>query len=383
MAQLLVSQFLVYGLAWLVGWVIVREERGPIALWSAYCLLQAAGIWLMISMAPVVGGPPIPVPAAMLMLLSYFCANAGVDLFAHQGRMRWQGLWWVLLIAGEAVQLSTALWPGPLHLQAVGYNVSVASLVLAPMLVLRQPLRREFGRWGLLPMVPGALICVLALARSGVILANPEAALLTTRMATNLPLLLATLFAAGAFNVAFLSLVVGRLVRRMHGLLDLDALTGLANRGGLEKRLAAAWDNGTRHGVSLSVAFIDINNFKQINDAGGHEAGDRVIQGVAAALQQSARNTDHVGRWGGDEFMLVMPHTSPDEAAHAVKRLHARLGEAGIPMPLGCPPLTVSIGLATRQDTDASVQALVLRADTAMYRSKKHLAAFAVAPEAV
>lgn len=81
--------------------------------------------------------------------------------------------------------------------------------------------------------------------------------------------------------------------------------------------------------------------------------------------------------------MLVMPHTSPDEAAHAVKRLHARLGEAGIPMPLGCPPLTVSIGLATRQDTDASVQALVLRADTAMYRSKKHLAAFAIAPEAV
>lgn len=382
MAQLLVSQFIVYGLAWLVGGVIVREDRRAIALWSVYCLLQGAGLYLVIASPP--GSSPIPLTASMLMLLSYACAVAGVDVFIHEGQPKFLGLWLTLLGLGEAMQLAVPFFELPRHLQAVAFNLSVAALLAGPVLVLQRAMRREFGPWGLLTVVPGGLVCALALLRCGVILNNPTLALQTSlRFADNPTMLLTTLFAAGAFNVSFFSLVVGRIVKRMHGLLDLDALTGLANRGGLEKRLAAAWDNGTRHGVGLSVAFIDIDNFKQINDAGGHEAGDRVICGVAAALRQGARLTDHVGRWGGDEFMLVMPHANPDEAAHAMQRLRERVRAAGIPMPTGCPPLTLSIGVATRQSTDASAQALVTRADVAMYRNKKSRAAFMATPEVV
>lgn len=384
MALLLVSQFLVYALAWVVCGLIVREERRAIALWSVYCLLQGAGLYLVITSPP--GGSPIPLSASMLMLVSYACAVVGVDVFTHDGRPKFLGLWLTLLGLGEATQAAVPLFELPPHLQAVGFNLSVAMLLAGPVLVLQRAMRREFGLWGLLPAVPGGLLCVLALARCGVILNNPQLALQAAlRFAENPTMLLTTLFAAGAFNVSFLSLVVGRMVKRMHGLLDRDALTGLANRGGLEKRLSAAWDNGTRHGVILSVAFIDIDDFKQINDIGGHEAGDLVIQGVASALQQGARNTDHVGRWGGDEFMLVMPHTGPDEAAHAMQRLRERVREADIPMPPGCPALTLSIGVATRLGTDASVQALVMRADVAMYRSKKMRPAFTAeaAPEAV
>lgn len=370
MALLLVSQFFVYGLAWVVGGLIVREERRAIALWSVYCMLQGAGLYLVISEPP--GGNPVPLSATMLMLMSYACAVVGVDVFIHEGRPKFLRLWLGLLGLGEAMQLAVAWFDLPRHLQAVGYNLCVALLLAGPVMVLQRAMRREFGLWGLLPAVPGALVCALALVRCGIILHNPTLALQSSlRFSENPNMLLTTLFAAGAFNVSFISLVVGRMVKRMHGLLDRDALTGLANRGGLEKKLAAAWDNGTRHGVGLSVAFIDIDNFKQINDAGGHEAGDLVIKGVAAALEHSARSSDHVGRWGGDEFMLVMPHTDADAAQQAVQRLREQVRKAHIAMPQGCPPLGLSIGVATRAREDTSVQALVTRADAAMYGGKR------------
>lgn len=367
---LLVSQFVVYGLAWVVGWVIVREARRPITVWGLYCLLQAAGLWLLTQPTP--GHPPATWPAAMLILLSYACANVGVDLFAHQGRMRWPGLWAGLLLAGWAVQIAGLLWPMPAHWPAVGYNLSAAALLLAPLLVFHRPLRHEFGFWGWLPGAPALLVGTLALLRCGQILANPVAALEDgPPILHSQPLLMASLFAAGAVNVSFLSLVVGRLVQRLHSLLDMDALTQLTNRGGLERRLAEAWAGSVRHGTGLSLAFIDINDFKRVNDLGGHEAGDQVIQAVAAALQHCARQTDHVGRWGGDEFLVVMPHTDPAAAHQAMQRLRERVHEAAIAMPLGCAPLSLSIGVATREPGDAQVQALVTRADAAMYQRKK------------
>lgn len=379
MALLLVSQFVIYALAWVVGGVIVREERRPIALWSLYCLLQAVGLYLVI--ASPIGANPVPLAATMLMLVSYACAVVGVDMFIHQGRPQFLRLWLMLLGLGEAMQMAVPMFDLPRHLQAVGYNLIVATLLAGPVLVLQRAMRREFGLWGLLPAVPGGLVCVLALVRCGAILHNPTLALQTSlRFSENPTMLLTTLFAAGAFNVSFLSLVMGRMVKRMHGLLDMDALTGLANRGGLEKRLASSWAHASRNGLALSVAFIDIDNFKRINDAGGHEAGDEVIRGVAAALLHSARQTDHVGRWGGDEFMLVMPHTNPEAADHATQRLLERVREAGIQVPPGCQPLTLSIGIATRERGDATVQALVTRADSAMYGSKRQRSSMAGAP---
>lgn len=370
MAQLLMSQLLIYSLAWVVGWFIVREERWPIALWGLRSLMQAGALALMINPTP--GSPPVPAPAAMVLLLSYFFAALGLDVFVHGGRARHLGLWVLLLVAGEAVQGASLLWQVPNHLRTAAYNLGIAAILVAPMLVLRQPLRREFGLWGVAPVVPGTLLCALALTRAVTVLIRPEASFETPlQMMGDLTWLLATLFAAGIFNVSFMALVIGRVVKRMRNLVDTDALTGLVNRGGLERRLAAAWASSVRHGTPLSVAFVDLDDFKLVNDRGGHEFGDQVIHAVAAALQHGARETDHVGRWGGDEFMLVMPHTDADAAQQAVQRLRERVREARIAMPPGCPPLCLSIGVSTRTREDASVQALVTRADAAMYGGKR------------
>lgn len=364
MAVLLIGQFLVYGLAWAVGALMWRDERQPIAWWCAYCVLQAAGLAVLWSQ-----GVLTPV-SALLMLLAYGAADAGIDRFVH-GHVRWRATWLGIGALAGAAQLLGWLADWPLAFRAVAYNLGVAALLLAPILGMQRRLRREFGVWGLLPLLPGALVCGLALVRSGMIAAQPTLmSHAPAPLADNPGLMLATLFAAGAFNISFLAMVVARLVLRLHSRLDLDALTGLLNRGGLEKQLAAAFATCQRHDLALSVAFIDIDGFKRVNDAGGHLAGDHVICAVADALRQDARPADVAGRWGGDEFMVIMPHTPTAAAAQAMLRLSERVHKAHIAVPAGCPAVSLSIGIASLAGDDASPQAMVERADHDMYLRK-------------
>jgi diguanylate cyclase (GGDEF)-like protein len=370
-ALLLVNQFVIYGVAWALAALLIRDERPSIALWSAYCLLQAGGLYWMVTVGPARGG--IAPAAAMLTVFAYACADLGIDRFINR-RVRFFSLWCLLLALGEGFQIANALADLPPAVGAVGYNLSVAALLLGPLIALRPALWREFGAWGWVPLVPGGLVCALALLRCGMIVADPSIINQPRApLVDNRPLLLATLFAAGAFNVSFLGLVIGRLVARLRSLLHTDALTGLANRSGLEKQLGVAWATSRRHGGGLSVAFIDIDRFKGINDLGGHEAGDRIIKGVADLLMHNARINDHVGRWGGDEFVVVMPHTGADEAAQAMQRLRERVRAARFAVPAGCEDLSLSIGIATQRDEDRSVQDLVTRADAAMYGIKRGL----------
>ena len=373
MATLLLAQFGVYALAWGVGLALLRDERPAIAWWFACCVLQAAGLWLMQQQPADVGG--LWPPASMVLLVAYGAAVMGIDQFVH-GRLRHARLWLALLLPGVGWQ--ALAWAGglPLAGRALGHNLCVAALLLVPMMSVRRALQSEFGRWGVLPLLPGSLVCALALVRSLMIAADPSAldAAAGRPLAEQPGLLLATLLATGAFNISFIGLVLARLVVRLHQQLDTDMLCSLANRQGLERQLEAAWKTSLRYGTELSVAFIDIDRFKQINDSGGHEAGDRVLREVAELLRQNARVSDLAGRWGGDEFMLVMPHTDAAAAAQAMVRLRARVAAAHIALPPGCPALTLSIGTATRQAGDGSVQDLFGRADAGMYRIKRDAA---------
>lgn len=368
MADLLVGQFFVYALAWGVGALRLRHERPAVSWWCAYCVLQAIGLALL-QRQPVHDGGIWP-PASALLMAAYGAAVAGIDHFVN-GRVRHGRLWLALLLPGIGWQLLAWAGDWPLALRAVGHNLVIAALLLVPMLRTRRALQSEFGAWGLLPLLPGSLVCVLALVRSLMISADPQALAATRAMTENPGLMMATLLAAGAFNIAFIGLVLGRLVRRLHQQLDTDTLSSLANRQGLEKQLDAAWHAAQRYGSELSVAFIDVDRFKQINDSGGHGAGDEVLRSVARELRDGARVSDFVGRWGGDEFMLVMPHTDAEAASQAMARLRQRVAAAAIPVPAGCPPLSLSIGIATRQPEDRAVGTLFERADAGMYRAKR------------
>lgn len=145
-----------------------------------------------------------------------------------------------------------------------------------------------------------------------------------------------------------------------------DRLTSLANRRRLEESLHAEVLRCKRYDVPFSVIMIDLDRFKDVNDTFGHQVGDTVLVTVADLLRRNARETDVVGRWGGEEFMLLCPETPVELAADFAERLRQEM--AGSPVPeVGI--VTSSFGVATFVKGDDHV-ALLKRADEALYRAK-------------
>lgn len=148
-----------------------------------------------------------------------------------------------------------------------------------------------------------------------------------------------------------------------------DMLTGLLNRRAITERALAELERCERAGSSLSVALVDVDHFKRVNDTHGHMIGDRVLRAVADALTSNVRPYDHVGRWGGEEFLLVLPEVDGDAGTALADRVRARL--AATDMGLGPGSVTVSMGVAgTAPGQHLDLDALLSRADQALYAAK-------------
>ncbi|WP_170153417.1 GGDEF domain-containing protein [Roseiarcus fermentans] len=160
--------------------------------------------------------------------------------------------------------------------------------------------------------------------------------------------------------------------RRIHHLATHDALTGLANRASLGDRLTRALLAAERCDRRAAVAFIDIDDFKSVNDSLGHSAGDEVLRTIAARLAGSVRTADTVARFGGDEFVVVLGDRpgSADDIGEAVDRLRAAIA-AEVRIGRRIVRVTASVGLAIFPDHGRDAAALLANADAAMYRAKK------------
>lgn len=162
--------------------------------------------------------------------------------------------------------------------------------------------------------------------------------------------------------------------RRLAVLATTDALTGAANRRQLEVCLEREWERALRYGRSLAVVLIDIDHFKGYNDHYGHLAGDRCLQQVTETLQQgAARSTELFGRYGGEEFLLVLPEISAQEAAQNAERLRIAVEARNVPHELSpvAPYLTVSLGVsAVVPSRGTTVTQLLRAADRALYSAK-------------
>lgn len=159
----------------------------------------------------------------------------------------------------------------------------------------------------------------------------------------------------------------------------LDLLTGVLNRAGLDAALHREQQHALRTGEALSILMIDLDRFKTLNDEHGHLAGDRALRCVADALLAAVRGSDYVGRYGGDEFLIILPAASSSAAA----RLAARLRSVRMPaISVGAEGeivVQISIGEATMTPDD-TIESLVERADRAMYRIKRTSQAPATIP---
>ena len=140
-----------------------------------------------------------------------------------------------------------------------------------------------------------------------------------------------------------------------------DPLTGLENRQSMEEALKGLFAMQARYNSDFSVAIVDIDQFKRLNDEHGHLFGDKILQQVADALSRSVRETDSIARFGGEEFIVTMQHTDLEGACIYAQRFR---DEVSIDL-----PITVSIGVTGALEGD-TVQSLLTRADTALYSAK-------------
>ncbi len=172
----------------------------------------------------------------------------------------------------------------------------------------------------------------------------------------------------GAVRVKQLTDELRRQNLRLEQLARTDVLTGLPNRRHLEERLRAAISQSVRHGQPVSVAILDVDRFKSINDDLGHAAGDTVLVEVATRMTRGSRLEDVVGRWGGEEFLAVLPVTDAAGAVQAAERLRAVV--AATPVPIGNGEgrvVTISAGCALAA---GDLDDVVRRADEALYEAK-------------
>ncbi len=154
-----------------------------------------------------------------------------------------------------------------------------------------------------------------------------------------------------------------------------DALTGLFNRRHMQTVLADERRRAQRYGHPLSVIMLDVDGFKSYNDTYGHVQGDVLLKMMAGILQSQVRGVDCVGRFGGEEFLVVLPETPSEEAFQAAERLRLAVAHTIFPGFAGDPEMavfkTISLGVATYPDITDDTQALVTLADNALYRAKR------------
>jgi diguanylate cyclase (GGDEF)-like protein/PAS domain S-box-containing protein len=162
-----------------------------------------------------------------------------------------------------------------------------------------------------------------------------------------------------------------KLQSHLESMATIDSLTGLANRQAFMQRAKNEFNRARRYARPLTVVMIDIDHFKAINDRYGHAAGDEVLRQAADICQSSLRGSDLMGRIGGEEFVLLLPDTPHTNAYHVAERMRVHLYETPIELENGTTlNVTASFGVASMNEDDSDFNAVLERADEAMYHAK-------------
>lgn len=176
-----------------------------------------------------------------------------------------------------------------------------------------------------------------------------------------------TLIRLGFFLLAVLLLRLGKALEREKTLARTDYVTGTVNTRFFHALAQREIDRSARYGYPLTMAYIDVDNFKTINDTLGHLAGDKVLQTVAEGMQQHLRKTDVVARVGGDEFAILLPEVGPEAAQAVISKMRQNVLED---MQSNHWPVTFSIGVVTFTVPPHSAEEMLNKADQLMYAVK-------------
>ena len=270
----------------------------------------------------------------------------------------------VLLLSGRLI--------APALVMHFTFYLLAAWILLRCTVEISRSLVSEFGISASLTIVwPFALGGVLMLLRLVFQLALPEYfSDSPNRFNTSPPFLWIVLTLLLAINTSLIGMLITRLIRHIRDLAERDVLTAVWNRQAIEQRLNDARARFKRYGETFTLLIFDLDHFKAVNDKLGHDGGDAALKHAAAVIGHSLRQLDILGRFGGEEFLVLLPLTDAPGACRAAERMRALL--AGSPLIWHGQPLsiTASFGVASACGPEETIDALVQRADTALYRAK-------------
>jgi diguanylate cyclase (GGDEF)-like protein len=238
-------------------------------------------------------------------------------------------------------------------------------------------IRTVLRRFGLWPVIAGVTLIsiVVSVALTGIV----HAAVLGLPMppvswvlSIGCPLLLAPTMSRGSFS---LLLELDRAHERLRIVSNTDYLTGTSNRRHFMERLLEEVESSARGGPSFSVALIDIDDFKTVNDEHGHLAGDEVLRRIARACMEQVREGDTFARFGGEEFAVLLPRTDIEQSLQWLERLRQHVAQLRVDLPHASLTITVSIGLASpgagSPAPATQINTALRLADEALYRAKR------------
>ena len=309
---------------------------------------------------------------------------------------------WAFLMAVAVFAAASGLWPGALASIVILIAVTGEALLILQDVLPRTPLKRAKGPLqAVLALVFAASIVGLTggldspftftfplIVGAGALLVAPRVALALAVLATAAylgaglvvdptpqvgPLVTMAVNLTGVYLLAYIGASVGREQRRARDaairLSTVDALTGLNNRSYFFSALEREIARGDRSGRAFCMVMLDLDDLKAVNDRFGHVAGDQVLRGVADVVRGGVRKIDTAARYGGDEFVALLPETDPTGGWVVAEKIRQTVSEHGLP---GVDPgPTVSVGVVSYPADGRSADALLVSADRAMYASKR------------
>lgn len=214
----------------------------------------------------------------------------------------------------------------------------------------------------LMPLV--AMVVVLSMRLLATFLVPVGGELLTDEV-RQLIFITCMLFSVVLSSISMVLMASDRLRAELERLASHDALTDALTRRGINTACQTELARCRRHGSEMALLLIDMDNFKAVNDNFGHQAGDRVLINFVRQVKTLLRQADQLGRFGGEEFLLLLPETTLAEAARVAERIRALCAD-----PSHEPSCTVSIGVVGARHDSETLESLIARADAAMYRAK-------------
>jgi diguanylate cyclase (GGDEF)-like protein len=394
----------------------------PVTIYPAFVLSLLAAIWLgptwglvpayaaNLAGALVSGLSPwtavLFALAGALEILIFWGSMVTLNISPDLRRLRDLGRFFlVCLIAPITASLAILLWNAARGLDTTqglqvwrGWVVGdflQALLLVAPLLHVAGPRARNwvdrqfatppryevtYTRAALLAAITFGMIAVLvfigiAMLHESLELdpgARTRSGQLLVERLREMQLYLGVLVASLTVVAGVFSTVLARMGERQRSLSRRESLTGCFNRRAFYELVPREVERARRLGQGVAIVFIDIDHFKRINDRYGHETGDRVLQQLSARLRGIIRETDLLFRWGGEEFVVLLPHSAPGEAPVLAERIRAAIAERSFAATDAHPDVavTVSVGVAGTTAWPVDPDGLLASADAACYQAK-------------